>query len=79
MRYSTWEVADAPSVPNFVKALRPACRCPLVSATSLLEVLEVLDAVRAQQDVLTDYYGALHDYWIAVFGLHAARGESRPN
>lgn len=45
-------------------------------ATSLLEVL---DAVRAQQDVLTDYYGALHDYWIAVFGLHAARGESRPN
>lgn len=38
-------------------------------ATSLLEVL---DALRAQQDVLTDYYAALHDYWLAVFTLRAA-------
>jgi cobalt-zinc-cadmium efflux system outer membrane protein len=29
-------------------------------------LLDVLDAVRAQQDVMTDYYTALHDYWIAV-------------
>lgn len=40
-------------------------------ATSLLDVL---DAVRAQQDVLTDYYTALHDYWIAAFALQAAVG-----
>lgn len=38
-------------------------------ATSLLEVL---DALRAQQDLLGDYYTALHDYWIAVFTLRAA-------
>jgi cobalt-zinc-cadmium efflux system outer membrane protein len=40
-------------------------------ATSLLEVL---DALRAQQDVLTDYYTALHDYWVAVSALQAAQG-----
>jgi cobalt-zinc-cadmium efflux system outer membrane protein len=40
-------------------------------ATSLLEVL---DALRAQQDVLTDYYTALHDYGVAVSALDAARG-----
>lgn len=40
-------------------------------ATSLLEVL---DALRAQQDVLTDYYTALHDYRVAVSALDAAQG-----
>lgn len=40
-------------------------------ATSLLDVL---DAVRAQQDVLTDYYTARHDYAVSVFALDAAVG-----
>jgi cobalt-zinc-cadmium efflux system outer membrane protein len=35
-------------------------------------LLEVLDALRAQQDVLTDYYTALHDYWVSVHGVRAA-------
>jgi cobalt-zinc-cadmium efflux system outer membrane protein len=43
-------------------------------ATSLLEVL---DALRAQQDVLTDYYTALHDYRVAGAALDAARGVRR--
>jgi outer membrane protein, heavy metal efflux system len=40
-------------------------------ATSLLEVL---DAVRSQQDVRAEYYSALHDYWVAAFAVHAATG-----
>lgn len=40
-------------------------------ATSLLDVL---DAVRSQQDVRTDYYTALHDYWVSAFALNAAVG-----
>jgi cobalt-zinc-cadmium efflux system outer membrane protein len=40
-------------------------------ATSLLDVL---DALRAQQDVLTEYNTALHDYWIAVYAVEAAEG-----
>lgn len=43
-------------------------------ATSLLEVL---DALRAQQDVTTDYYTALHDLQIAAAALEAAQGGSR--
>jgi cobalt-zinc-cadmium efflux system outer membrane protein len=43
-------------------------------ATSLLEVL---DALRAQQDVLTDYYTALRDYRVAGAALDAARGVRR--
>jgi cobalt-zinc-cadmium efflux system outer membrane protein len=37
-------------------------------------LLELLDALRAQQDVLTDYYTALHDYWVAVYTVEAAEG-----
>jgi cobalt-zinc-cadmium efflux system outer membrane protein len=37
-------------------------------------LVEVLDAVRAQQDVRTDYYTALHDYWVSVYALNAAVG-----
>ena len=37
-------------------------------------LLEVLDAVRSQQDVRTDYYAALHDYWVSVYSLNAAVG-----
>ncbi|MEO7084119.1 MAG: TolC family protein [Gemmatimonadaceae bacterium] len=40
-------------------------------ATSLLDVL---DAVRSQQDVQVDYFTALHDYWLSVYGLNAAVG-----
>lgn len=38
-------------------------------------LLDVLDAVRAQQDVMIDYYTALHDYWIAVRVAETVRGE----
>lgn len=37
-------------------------------------LLEVLDAVRTEQDVLNDYSMALHDYWVAAFMLEAATG-----
>jgi cobalt-zinc-cadmium efflux system outer membrane protein len=40
-------------------------------ATSLLEVL---DALRAQQDVLTEYRTALHDYWVAAYTVEAVTG-----
>lgn len=40
-------------------------------ATSLLELL---DALRAQQDVRNDYASALHDYWIAVRNVEAQLG-----
>jgi outer membrane protein TolC len=40
-------------------------------ATSLLDLL---DALRAAQDVSTEYYTALHDYWIAVYAVEAAEG-----
>lgn len=40
-------------------------------ATSLLDVL---DATRSQQDVRTDYFTALHDYWTSVYALNAAVG-----
>ncbi|NUP71535.1 MAG: hypothetical protein HOQ16_09995, partial [Gemmatimonadaceae bacterium] len=44
-------------------------------ATSLLELL---DALRAQQDVTTDYYTALHDLRVAASALEAAQGVLRP-
>jgi outer membrane protein, heavy metal efflux system len=37
-------------------------------------LLEVLDAVRAQLDVRTEYLTALHDYWVSVYALDAAAG-----
>ena len=37
-------------------------------------LLEVLDALRARQDVLADYNAALHDYWVSVHALRAALG-----
>lgn len=40
-------------------------------ATSLLDLL---DALRAEQDVMTDYVTALHDYWVAVYSVRAAAG-----
>jgi outer membrane protein, heavy metal efflux system len=35
-------------------------------------LLDVLDAVRAQRDVRTEYLTALHDYWVSVYALNAA-------
>ena len=40
-------------------------------ATSLLEVL---DALRTQQDTMIDYETALHDYWVTVYTLEAVSG-----
>lgn len=48
-------------------------------ARGAVSLLEVLDALRAQQDVMTDYYTALHDYWIATHALRAAEGGIAPN
>ena len=38
--------------------------------------LEVLDALRAQQDVLADHATALHDYWVSVRVLEAQLGRA---
>jgi len=40
-------------------------------ATSLLEVL---DALRTQQDIMIEYRTALHDFWVAAYTLEAVRG-----
>ena len=40
-------------------------------ATSLLELL---DALRTQQDTLIEYRTALHDYWVTVYMLEAVTG-----
>ena len=40
-------------------------------ATSLLEVL---DALRTQQDATIEYRTALHDYWVAAYSVEAANG-----
>ena len=37
-------------------------------------LLDVLDAVRAQQELRTDYVIALRDYWVSVHALNAAVG-----
>lgn len=37
-------------------------------------LLDVLDAIRAQQDARDDYSQALHDYWISIYELNAAAG-----
>lgn len=37
-------------------------------------LLDVLDAVRSQEEVRSDYVGALHDYWVSVYALDAAVG-----
>jgi cobalt-zinc-cadmium efflux system outer membrane protein len=41
-------------------------------ARGAASLLEVLDALRAQHDVLTDYYTLLHDYWISMYSLRSA-------
>jgi cobalt-zinc-cadmium efflux system outer membrane protein len=37
-------------------------------------LLDVIDAIRAQQDARDDHSLALHDYWVSVYALNAAAG-----
>jgi cobalt-zinc-cadmium efflux system outer membrane protein len=37
--------------------------------------LELLDAIRAWTDTRTDYYTAVHDYWVSVYALDRAAGK----
>ena len=37
-------------------------------------LLDVLDAVRSEAEVRSDYVTALHDYWVSVYALNAAVG-----
>lgn len=37
-------------------------------------LLDVLDAVRSNEEVRSDYVTALHDYWVSVYALNAAAG-----
>jgi outer membrane protein TolC len=40
-------------------------------ATSLLDLLE---AIRAYGDTRSDYFTAVHDYWVSVFSVERAAG-----
>lgn len=57
-----------PKIEETVSAARYAY---LRGAASLLEVL---DALRTQQDIRSEYAAALHDYWSSVSALNAAAG-----
>jgi cobalt-zinc-cadmium efflux system outer membrane protein len=39
-----------------------------------LSLLDLLDAIRTNQDIRTEYYTAVHDYWVAAFSLDRAVG-----
>ena len=67
-----YEAGVVPRVEENVQATRYAYTRGAAS------LLEVLDALRAQQDVLTDYYSALHDYWVSVYAFEAASGLTSP-
>ena len=43
-------------------------------ARGAASLLEVLDALRTQQDIRSEYAAALHDYWVSVHTLDAAGG-----
>jgi len=36
--------------------------------------LDLIEAIRAWADTRTDYYTALHDYWVSIYGLDRAVG-----
>jgi outer membrane protein, heavy metal efflux system len=40
-----------------------------------VSLLELLDAIRTYGDTRSEYYGAVHDYWVAAFALSRAVGE----
>jgi len=39
-----------------------------------ISLLDLLDAIRTNQDIRTEYVTAVHDYWVAVFSLDRAVG-----
>jgi cobalt-zinc-cadmium efflux system outer membrane protein len=39
-----------------------------------ISLLELLDAIRTYGETRTEYYGAVHDYWLAAFALSRAVG-----
>lgn len=39
-------------------------------------LLDVIDAIRAQQDARDDFAQALHDYWVGIHALNGAAGSS---
>jgi outer membrane protein, heavy metal efflux system len=43
-------------------------------ARGAISLLALLDAIRTSQDIRTEYLTAVHDYWIAVYGLDRAVG-----
>jgi cobalt-zinc-cadmium efflux system outer membrane protein len=65
-RYACGLLADATS------ALEAAQYAYDRGATSLLDLLE---AIRAYGDTRSDYFTAVHDYWVSVFALERAAGD----
>jgi cobalt-zinc-cadmium efflux system outer membrane protein len=43
-------------------------------AQGAISLLELLDAIRTYGDIRNEYYGAIHDYWVAAYGLSRAVG-----
>jgi len=39
-----------------------------------ISLLDLLDAIRTNQDIRTEYLTAVHDYWVAAFGVDRAVG-----
>jgi cobalt-zinc-cadmium efflux system outer membrane protein len=39
-----------------------------------ISLLDLLDAIRTNQDIRTEYFTAVHDYWVAAFSLDRAVG-----
>jgi cobalt-zinc-cadmium efflux system outer membrane protein len=39
-----------------------------------ISLLELLDAIRTYGETRNEYYGAVHDYWLAAFALSRAVG-----
>lgn len=40
-----------------------------------ISLLELLDAIRTYGETRAEYYGAVHDYWVAAYALTRATGE----
>ena len=43
--------------------------------TGAVSLLELLDAIATYSDTRSDYYTAVHDYWVSVFALSRAAGK----
>jgi cobalt-zinc-cadmium efflux system outer membrane protein len=42
--------------------------------TGAISLLELLDAIATWSDTRSDYYTALHDYWVSVYAVERAVG-----